>query len=240
MKLRRPVFLIVFLVFCFSPAAQAQVKNSPQQPDTATKSEPPVKLLKAPIAPFPEEALRKNVEGKVELSLTVDAEGHVSDAKIVSGPPELYQAALDSVKQWQFESPAHAPAETIASVTYGHPKPCPASTADLGVVLVSNRLTNEKGTMVEVVDEINSPMPRYYREDMKAGAAGDMVLSLAIGANGKPTKIRVVHSLSPHLDKATIKTVRTWRFKLRDGSPGSLPDTFPLPIKFDPECNMDL
>ena len=112
--------------------------------------------------------------------------------------------------------------------------------ADLGVVLVSNRLTNEKGTMVEVVDEINSPMPRYYREDMKAGAAGDMVLSLTIDANGKPTKIRVVHSLSPHLDKATIKTVRTCRFKLRDGSPGSLPGTFPLPIKFDPECDMDL
>jgi TonB family protein len=240
MKLRRPVFLIAFLVFCFSPAAQAQVKDSPQQPDTATKSEPPLKLLKGPTVPFPEEALRKNVEGKVELSLTVDGEGHVSDAKIVSGPPELYQAALDSVKQWQFNPPSHAPAETKAFVAYGHPKPCPGPVADMGVVLVSNRLTNEKGTMVEVVDEINSPMPHYYREDMKAGAAGDMVLSLTINANGKPTKIRVVNSLSPHLDKATIKTVRAWRFKLANSSPGSLPDTFPLVIQFDPECDMDL
>lgn len=240
MKLRRPQFLIVFLAFCFSPVAQAQVKDSPQQPDTATKSEPSLKLLKAPTVPFPEEALRKNVEGKVELNLTVDAEGHVSDAKIVSGPPELYQAALDSVKQWQFEPPAHAPAETKASVAYGHPKPCPASVATMGVVVLRGKLTSDKGTIVDVVDETNSPTPRYYFEDMKAGAAGDMLLSVTINANGKPAKIRVVHSLSPHLDKATIKTVRAWRFKLQDGSPGKLPDTFPLIIKFDPECNMDL
>jgi TonB family protein len=94
--------------------------------------------------------------------------------------------------------------------------------------------------MVDVVDETNSPMPQYYFEDMKAGAAGVMLLSVTIDANGKPTKIRVVNSLSPHLDKATIKTMRAWRFKLANSSPGSLPDIFPLVIKFDPECDMDL
>jgi TonB family protein len=138
MKLCRPVSLIAFLAFCFLPVAYAQ-GNNPSQQSSPAKNTSPLKLLKGPTVPFPEEALRKNVEGKVELSLTVDAEGHVSDAKIVSGPPELYQAALDSVKQWQFESPAHAPAETIASVTYGHPKPCPGPVADMGVVLVSHR-----------------------------------------------------------------------------------------------------
>ena len=239
MKLCRPVSLTAFLAFCLSPVAHAQASNPSQQSGSPTKNTSPLKLLKGPTVPFPEEALRKNVEGRVELSLTVDAEGHVSDAKIVSGPPELYQAALDSVKHWQFEPPAHAPAETMASVTYGHPKPCPASVATMGVVLLPNNLISDKGTIVEVLDETNSPTPRYYFEDMKAGAAGDMLLSVTINANGKPTKIRVVHSLSVHLDKATIKTVRAWRFKLHDGSPGSLPDTFPVVIKFDPECNMD-
>ena len=75
---------------------------------------------------------------------------------------------------------------------------------------------------------------------MSAGAAGVMLLFVTVNAKGKITKIEVLHSLSPHLDKATIKTVRTWRFKLRDGSPGSLPDTFPLQIKFEPDCDMDL
>ena len=238
MKLRCPIVLILLLAFCFSSAAPAQVKDSPQQ--TATKSEAPLKLLKGPAVPFPEEALRKNVEGKVQLSLVVDAEGHVSDAKILSGPPELYQAALDSVKQWQFEPPAHAPAETKASVIYSHPKPCPASVATMGVVFVPSKLTSDKGTTVGVVDEINSPRPSYSPEDMKSGASGDMLLFVTINANGKSTKIRILHSLSPHLDKAAIKAVREWRFKLQDGSPGRLPDTFPLVIKFDPECNADL
>ena len=134
MKLRRPIFRIVLLAFCFSPAARAQVKDSPQS-TTLTKSEASLKLLKSPVAPFPEEALRKNIEGKVELTLTVNAQGRVSDAKIVSGPPELYQAALDSVKQWQFEPPAHAPAETKAFVAYGHPKPCPAQVATRDTVI---------------------------------------------------------------------------------------------------------
>lgn len=240
MKLCRPALMVVVLAFSFSPAARAQAKDSSQQTDTATKPEAPLKLLKGPTVPFPEEALRKNVEGKVQLSLTVDAEGHVSDAKIVGGPPELYQAALDSVKQWQFEPPTHSPAETKAFVAYGHPKPCPASLPTMGVVFLSGALTNDKGTMVDVIDEIDSARPYYYPEDMRAGVAGDMLLSVTINANGKPTKVRVLHSLSPHLDKATIKTIRTWRFKLRDGSHGGLPDTFPLVIKFDPECNMDL
>jgi TonB family protein len=240
MKLCRPASLVVALAFCFLPAAPAQVKDSPEQPDTAPKSAPALKLLKAPMAPFPEEALRKNIVGKVDLSLVVDAQGHVSDAKIVSGPPELYQAALDSVKQWQFEPPAHVPAETKASVAFGHPNPCPAQVATIGTIIPDSWLTNDKGTGVEVLDDPNWKSPHYYFEDMRAGAAGIMVLSVTVNAKGKITRVEVVHSLSPHLDKATINTVRTWRFKLRDGSPGSLPDTFPLHIKFEPDCDMDL
>jgi TonB family protein len=234
----RQILFVVILACSSLIQASGQEQNSPQQSGAATKSEPALKLLKAPPASFPKEALKEDVVGKVELSLVVDAEGHVSNATIVSGPPEFYQAALDSVKQWQFEPPAHAPAETKAYVTYGHPKPCPGPVADIGVVMLRNRLTNDKGTIVGVVDEINSRPPHYYREDMRAGVAGDMLLSVTINANGKPTKIRVVHSLSSHLDKATIKTVRAWRFKLLEGSPGSLADTFRLLIKFDPECNM--
>ena len=240
MKLYRPVSLIAFLAFCFVPVAHAQANNPTQQSGSPAENTSPLKLLKAPTVPFPEEALRKNVEGKIELILTVDAEGHVSNAKVVSGPPVLHQAALDSVKHWQFEPPAHAPAETKASVIYGHPKPCPASVATMGVVFTPSKLTSGKGTIVDVVDEINSPRPSYFPEDMRPGASGDMVLFVTINADGKPTKIRVVRSISPHLDKETIKTLRAWRFKLQDGSPGSLPDTFPLVIKFDPECAPDL
>ena len=237
MKLRRPIFRIVLLAFCFSPAARAQVKDSPQS-TTLTKSEASLKLLKSPVAPFPEEALRKNIEGKVELTLTVNAQGRVSDAKILSGPPELYQAALDSVKQWQFEPPAHAPAETKASVIYVTQSP--VRRLWLPWVSYSSQQAHKwQRHIVGIVDAMETLQAKLLAEDMKSGASAIWCFR-HINANGKLTKIRIVHSLSSHLDKVAIKAVRDWRFKLQDGSPGSLPDTFPLVIKFDPECNIDL
>jgi TonB family protein len=241
MKSFRPVPLLLFAWLGFFCSPQVLAQNEPQTNERETNPDQhPLKLLKSPPPVFPAEALKKNVEGKVELSLIVDADGHVTDAKVLSGPPELYESALDNVKQWQFAPPAHAPAETRASIAYGHPRPCPATEATIGGVIAVSTLTNDKGKTVEAVEDTAWQSPRYYFEDMKAGAAGDMVLSVTINANGKPTKVRVVHSLSPHLDKAAIKAIRTWRFKLSTNSPGSLPDAFPMHIKFEPECPMDL
>jgi TonB family protein len=230
---------LAFFVFGFTLPAHAQIEPSPQNPDNSGKPAAKLKLLKSPTAPFPEEALKKNIEGKVELSLVVDAEGHVSAAKVLAGPPELYQAALDSVKQWQFEPPSQAPAETKAIVAYGHPKPCPGPVSDMGSMSSANGLTNAKGISVNIIND-SDWLPPYFVQDRKAGVAGEMELSVTINAKGKVTKIQVTKSLSPHLDKGAMKTVRKLRFKLRDGSPGTLPDTFPLHINFQPECNMHL
>jgi TonB family protein len=166
MKLCRAVqsLGLAFFVFGSTSAAYAQREPSPQNLDSFSKPAAQLKLLKSPTAPFPEEALKKNIEGKVELSLVVDAEGHVSDAKALTGPPELYQAALDSVKQWQFERPSHAPIETKVYVSYGHPKPCPGPVSTMGSVLMSNRLTNEKGTIVEIADKPDWSTPPYSRK----------------------------------------------------------------------------
>jgi len=42
------------------------------------------------------------------MEIVVDSSGKVSNAKALSGTPELFKAALDNIKQWQFEPPAHA------------------------------------------------------------------------------------------------------------------------------------
>jgi len=97
---------VVMLLDCGSSAAQSQNEVQSQKPENIEKQAAQLKLVKTPTAPYPEEALRKNIEGKVVLSIVVDAKGKVSDAKVLSGPPELGQAAIDSVKQWEFEPPA--------------------------------------------------------------------------------------------------------------------------------------
>jgi protein TonB len=52
---------------------------------------------------YPEQARSARVQGVVILEVTVDATGHVSEAKILRSIPLLDQAALDAVRQWEFE-----------------------------------------------------------------------------------------------------------------------------------------
>jgi len=226
-----PLILVALLLDRASNAAQSQeVKNHQNSTER-------VKLIKSPIAPFPAEALRKNVQGKVILRISVDAKGKVSDAKVVSGPPELFQAAVDSVKQWEFEPPAYAPVVTTAEVFYWHPEQCPGPISEMGEVYgPGGRLTSKRGTVVSLDEDIDQQLPPYFAEDRKSGAAGKMVLFVTVEANGRASKAYVLTSLTPHLDQAAIDAVLGWKFKLIKGSPDALPDDFEVEFNYRSTC----
>jgi TonB family protein len=50
--------------------------------------------------PYPAAALKQGVQGTVVVEVKLDANGNVADARVVSGPDELRNAALQSVLQW--------------------------------------------------------------------------------------------------------------------------------------------
>jgi protein TonB len=52
---------------------------------------------------YPAEALAAKVQGVVIIEATIDAAGFVADAHVLKGVPMLDQAALDAMRQWQFE-----------------------------------------------------------------------------------------------------------------------------------------
>jgi beta-lactamase regulating signal transducer with metallopeptidase domain len=60
-------------------------------------------LHRIPVA-YPLEALENGVEGEVVIQAIVDADGGVSDDTIVHCPPELCDAAVDSLPGWQFDA----------------------------------------------------------------------------------------------------------------------------------------
>jgi len=195
------------------------------------------KLIKSPVAPIPEEALRKRIGGKVLLSIVVNDKGRVSDARVLSGPQELHQVAIDRVRQWEFEPPAHPPVETKVEIGFGYPMECPGPISDRGEVFLGGWLESKKGIVVGPDWDAGQPLPPYFTEDRKAGIAGGMLLSITVTPDGRVKNVRIIKALSPHLDREAMETVRQWRFKLIKGSPNGLPDDFELRITYRATCN---
>jgi TonB family protein len=51
---------------------------------------------------YPELAKQARIEGVVRLAVVIDKQGRVSDIKVMSGHPLLIPAALEAVKQWEY------------------------------------------------------------------------------------------------------------------------------------------
>jgi protein TonB len=64
---------------------------------------PPPPLLRKVNPAYPAIARSARVQGVVIVELTVDAQGLVADARILRSIPLLDQAALDAVRQWQYQ-----------------------------------------------------------------------------------------------------------------------------------------
>jgi TonB family protein len=52
--------------------------------------------------PYPESARKSGMTGTVQLEVTLDDSGAVSDARVLSGPEELRKVSLESVLNWHF------------------------------------------------------------------------------------------------------------------------------------------
>ncbi len=62
----------------------------------------PSRLVQRVNPNYPASARQYRVEGAVTLSATIGPDGRVREAKVISGPPMLRDAALGAVKQWKY------------------------------------------------------------------------------------------------------------------------------------------
>jgi len=77
-------------------------------------------LHRAPVQ-YPPDAIAKRIEGTVLLELTLGETGTVQDARVISGPDELRNAALKSVLQWHYASDRKVAAKTQAAIEFKLP-----------------------------------------------------------------------------------------------------------------------
>jgi TonB family protein len=190
------------------------------------------------MAPYPEEALRKGVEGTVLVTIDVDSKGLVTNVVPVSGPPELFQAAIDSAKQWKFDPPENPPIQVRYEITHDHPHECPSPISTTGEIMTSGPLETANGLKFSPEDIDFDYLLWYFNTKVrKTGVAGEIIFSITADTDGRVKKVRVVKSLSPELDKATVKSARKWKFKLVKGNKNSNPGEFELPITFGALCD---
>jgi len=80
------------------------------------------KLLHSVAPKYPQAAREKRIEGAVVMVVHIDAKGHVSDPKVISGPEELRSAAVDAVLQWHYNPQAMTlPATTEVTINFRLP-----------------------------------------------------------------------------------------------------------------------
>jgi protein TonB len=82
------------------PVAPGPLKSGPIRVGGRVK--PPKAMIQVPPE-YPPLARQARIQGQVQIDAVLDEGGNVVEAKIVSGPPLLYQAALDALRKWKYE-----------------------------------------------------------------------------------------------------------------------------------------
>jgi protein TonB len=97
----------------------AKLAEVPQGPMRLVDGIEPPKKVKDVKAVYPPVALARLLRGTVVIEATISAAGRVVDAVVLRSIPELDQAALDAVRQWEYD-PARlkgVPVAVIMTVT---------------------------------------------------------------------------------------------------------------------------
>ena len=194
-----------------------------------------LRAVKATPPAYPEEAREKHIQGKVVLNVVVDKDGAIAEVNVLSGAAELVQSAIDSVRQFQFGPPQQAPVSTNVEIWYGD-GPCPAGEKpERREVLHGEKLPlkSERRGALRIVDNVNQLLPNYPVEAMDAGIEGELVISITVDPTGDVVGARVVKSLDPALDAASLDTVKTWKFKVTKGEQAQ----FPMKLIFQLTCS---
>jgi TonB family protein len=85
---------ILVLLLSFTTLLSAEVRVATDEAmKAATKKTPP---------DYPPIAKQLKIVGKVEVDVTIDAEGNVENVKIVSGNAMLTASVVSAVKKWKF------------------------------------------------------------------------------------------------------------------------------------------
>lgn len=84
-------------------AGSGKSPAAPEMPLPIGGDVKPAKLISSVAPVYPSVAKSQHVSGDVLIDALIDADGHVTTMKAISGPALLQQAAKDAVHQWKYQ-----------------------------------------------------------------------------------------------------------------------------------------
>jgi TonB family protein len=111
-------------------------------------------LHRTPIR-YPPDAIQAKAGGLVVVELTLDSEGIVSDARIISGPQEFRRVVLESALQWHYLRDESTGATVQATIEFRPPEPM----APLGGAGRLNYRLGGPESAIESIDVSSLPEP---------------------------------------------------------------------------------
>ena len=100
------------------PAAAANglaaITPSSALPTPPASVNKPPRLISTVLPVYPDFARQRSIGGDVVIQATIEANGTVGGAKVVSGPPPLREAAVHALRQWKYE-PARIDGQNAAT-----------------------------------------------------------------------------------------------------------------------------
>lgn len=173
--------------------AAAALASEPVEPKLVRKTQPV----------FPPEVKAARITGVVRLELTVSAEGKTENILPISGHPALADAAVEAVRQWEFE-PAQVDGKPVAS------------RAHIEVNFELDRSFAKapqevKGTL-QMTRLIAQAKPAYPPDAKAKGVSGKVRLRAIIAADGTVDTVRVLDG-NPMLVPAAVDAVKQWKYE---------------------------
>lgn len=168
------------------------------------------KIIRSAKPVYPDEALKKRIEGSVILEAVIDKLGRVRDTRVISTPdPLLTAAAEEAVKQWVYEPYIlnGVSKEVFFTVTVTFTlAPEPAAKKSSG-----NALTRLEGSRKPKLIKMVKPV--YPPEAFKNKIEGVVIMEAMADEQGNVRNIRIVSSPSLLLNDAALSAVKQWVYE---------------------------
>ena len=184
---------------------------------------------------YPDLALRAGLKGNVFLRLKVNADGTVSDIKVLKGQAIFRKPATDALSQFRFK-PAElggkpVPAWMAQRIAFALPENQDEAAADSSGIDGNEVFEISEVHVMPVHLNPNNVRPDYPGVARKAGLTGRVKLKFKVNVNGSVSDVHVLEGDEIFRNPA-IDAVTQFRYKPAERDGNTVPVWITLPFKF--------